>query len=132
MGTMASFCVDGSEQLGNCHVSCRCRVKQQPAVAQTLSRSGNTPTPPSAARTLSPNPNWSLTPANERGMAATRTTPRLATAPGKQRSKYLRFFDKCTNYIALYKCSIGLLSPQVTSSVCFYSQVPHNDVQFND
>jgi len=83
MGTMSIFCEDGSEHLSNCHVSCRCRVRQQPAAAPKWSRSVNTPTPPSAARTPSPNTSWSQIPANERGTAATRTTPRPDTVLGK-------------------------------------------------
>jgi len=98
---------------------CGCRVRQGPAAAPRWSRCENRPTHLSAVRTQSPNRSWSQTPANERGTAATRTTPRLATAPGKRRSSYRGYLiDKRTNSSALYMCSNELLSHFVTSSFC--------------
>ena len=136
MGTMSNFCEDGSEQLGNCHVLLSLRVRQQPAVAPRWNQFGSTPTLPSAVRTPNPNTSWSQTPANERGTAATRTTLRPATAPGKRRSNYWR----CQTHEL--QCTVQVFSwTAVTLGdvllLCFhqstvYSHVLHNDVSVND
>jgi len=123
---MSCFCEDGSEQLSNCHVFCRRRVRQQPAVALRWSRCGKTPTLPSAAPTLSPNTRWSQTPATERATAATRTTQRPATAPGKRRSNYGRCLTNtritvhCTS-VQLNCCHLRCRLPSVFKAID-YSQ----------
>ena len=117
---MWSFCESGCEQLTDCHVPCRCRVRQQPEVAPRWSRSAITPTPQWAARIQSPILNWSQTPANERGTPATRRTRLPAIAPGKTSSNYRRFLTNpwitfhCTNvqlnccHLWWYLCALFL------------------------
>ena len=100
---------------------CLCRMRPQCAVVPRWSQCGNTPTLPWAARTPSPNTNWSQTPANELGTAATRTMPRPATAPGTEHFRNVPttgVFDKRANNCTMYEDWSELLSLWVTSCCC--------------